>query len=231
MSSTIVRPYRASDRDALRRICFDTALMGEPASAFYSDFHSFADMFSAYFTDHEPHNIVVAEREGRLLGYTCAAIDTRAARSPESYLLRHVFLRGVCFRKGCRLFFARALGDVLRDGLRKPPLIDHQLFPSQAHINLLPEARHDGTAKRMHCQLLDNLRAQGSRGVYAEMLSTNQAVIQWGIRKLGYHVLGEPFLIPASRGPQGERLHNVILARSLEDWQPGAWRAVPEARA
>jgi hypothetical protein len=225
MSAIHVRSYQASDRPALRRICYDTGMMGEPMTPFYGDFESFADACTAWFTDFEPHNIVVAEREGRVVGYTCAALDGKAQRSPENYMMRHVLLRGVCFRAGCRPFFMRALLDMLRDGGRKMPFIDPALYPSPVHINLLAEARAGGTATRIHGELLDRLHAQGSRGVYAEVLASNEAVKRWATRKLGYATLGEPYLMPAVRGPAGERLYHQILARSLETWQPGAWRA------
>jgi hypothetical protein len=225
MAAISVRSYQPSDRASLRRICYDTGMMGEPASRYYGDFESFADMFTAYFTDFEPHNIVVAERQGRLVGYTCAALDAERQRSPERYLLRHVLLRGVCFKAGCRPFFLRALRDLLLEGSRKVPHVDHARYPSQMHINLLAEARHGGTATRMHCQLLDKLHERGSRGVFAEILANNQAVKQWSTRKLGYVLHGEPFLVTATRGPAGERLYNQIIVRSLEDWQPGTWRS------
>lgn len=229
MSSIHVRSYQASDRESLRRISYDTGMMGEPMTAFYGDFESFADVCTAWFTDHEPHNIVVAEREARVVGYTCAALDAKAQRSPESYLMRHVLLRGVCFRAGCRPFFARGVLDTLREGVRKAPHVDPARYPSQVHINLLADARAGGTATRLHGELLDRLHAQGSRGVFAEILASNEAVKKWSIRKLGYALHGEPFLMPAVRGPQGERLHHQYLVRSLENWEPGAWRAQLEA--
>ena len=80
-------------------------------------------------------------------------------------------------------------------------------------------------ATRLHCELLDKLHAQGSRGVFAEILASNEAVKHWSTRKLGYALHGEPFLVAATRGPSGERLYNQIVVRSLEDWQPGAWRS------
>ena len=54
MAEIVIRSYRPEDRAAVRTICFDTGMMGESIASQYADRESFADMFTAHFTDREP---------------------------------------------------------------------------------------------------------------------------------------------------------------------------------
>jgi hypothetical protein len=47
-----IRPYGFPDRQAIRRITFDTAFLGKPASIFFDDTEIFCDCLSLYFTDY-----------------------------------------------------------------------------------------------------------------------------------------------------------------------------------
>lgn len=226
MGDIIVRAYRPEDRPAVRRICFDTGLMGDTIAPQYADLESFADMFTAYYTDHEPQNVCVAEKDGRVVGYMMAALDTRKAYGPMRYALKHCLTRGVCFRPGTAGFYFRSFVDTLVDlgSKKKKPKIDLDRYPSHNHINLLPEARGGGVAVELFFSVIDRLVEQGSCGIHAGTLADNKVVAEWIIRKVGGHMLGEPYPIPGLRGPGGKRLEVQDFVLDLSAWVPGAWR-------
>ncbi len=224
MDSLSIRNYRPEDREAVRRICFETGLMGRSIAPQYSDMASFADMFTAYYTDIEPENSVVAVSNGEVAGYMLCSLDERKARGPVYYMLKHALLRGACFRPGTFRFYVRCVIDSLRDlGGTTAPKVDYDRYPSAPHINLLAPARRGGVATEMFYRVFDNIVSRGSVGMHGAVQASNQA-IRGLVTKLGFHEVGAPFPVPGLRGDNGERLSLQIFARSLTTWEVGAWQ-------
>ena len=78
----VIRPYESRDREAVRRVCFETGYMGDPIAWQWRDAESFADLFTSYYTDHEPESATVVEIDGRVVGYLLGCRDTRHAGQP-----------------------------------------------------------------------------------------------------------------------------------------------------
>ena len=119
--------------------------MGSSVAAHYRDFESFADMFTSYYTDVEPQHAIVAELDGKVVGYLLSCLDARKVWSPQRIGMRHVLTRGVCFRPGSASLYWRGLADVCADlGKPRRPEFDLARYPRTSH-NLLPEgARRRG---------------------------------------------------------------------------------------
>lgn len=223
--TTSIRAYRPDDRAAVRRIAYDTAYLGNSIAAQYRDFESMADVLTGHYLERESDNALVAERDGRIVGYVLSSRDARMIPSSYRLALRHVLRRGVCFRPGTARFFARAIRDALLDGKRgKQPAFDIDHYAGYTHSNFVPEARGDGICTEMFWHLYDRLVAQGVRGMHAEVFVENKRAISWVTNKLGYRAHGEPYAVPGLRGERGERLHLQLMTRDLESWQIGAWR-------
>jgi len=80
----VVRPYASGDRRQVRRICYETGYMGDPADWLYRDTESWTDMFCGYYTDREPESAFVVEIDGIVSGYLLGAIDASAAWNPAA---------------------------------------------------------------------------------------------------------------------------------------------------
>src|SRR2546430_15582402 len=65
----VIRSYRTSDRDAIRRLCCQTGFLGEPIDPVYQDHELFADFLTTYYTDHESESSFVLEVDGEIRGY------------------------------------------------------------------------------------------------------------------------------------------------------------------
>ncbi len=215
MSGFTIRAYRPEDRAAVRAIAFETGLEGNSIASQYADRESFADMFTASYTDHEPGNVLVVEQDGRVQGYTCAALDSSKIYSPLWYVLKHCLLRFVWLRPGTARFYFRALLDAFRD-LRatKKPRIDPTKYPSHAHINLGPGVRGAGVATALLTRLFEHMQAQGSAGLYAECVASNKGIAAVA-RKFGFIQLGEPYPAPGIRSSDGKRVEIVVFAKEF----------------
>jgi hypothetical protein len=230
MGKTIVRDYRPEDRAAVRRICFQTGLMGEPIADQYSDEESFADMMSSYYTDMEPQNASVAELDGKVVGYIFSCLDASKVWNPGTIAFRHALLRGTAFRPGTAGFYWRGLWDMMAD-IAKPrrPKFDLTRYPSHTHNNLLPEGRGAAVSKEFFFTVFDKLRLAGSPGLHGEALAENQPMIEFAT-KLGYESVGHPYPIPGMRLKNGGRVWVRQAVRDLTNWVPGAWKQEKKPR-
>jgi ribosomal protein S18 acetylase RimI-like enzyme len=76
-----IRAYRPSDRDAVRKIAFDTADMGRSFEPLLDDPELLADFLTRYYTDFEPDSAWVAESNGSVIAYLLGCIDTARYQS------------------------------------------------------------------------------------------------------------------------------------------------------
>jgi ribosomal protein S18 acetylase RimI-like enzyme len=208
----VVRRYRTGDRAQVRRICHATGYMGEPADWMWRDVESFADLFTAYYTDAEPESALVAELDGVVAGYLLGCVDSRHAWNPATIFGRHFVRRGIGFRPGTAGVVWRSFGDVVVDGVRRrlPPvtLYDDE-WPAHLHIDLLPSIRGRGVGATLMRTWLDHLQGSGVPGCYLETLGENHGAIAF-FESVGFHRHGRPTSAPGLRSPTGER-HTVQL--------------------
>lgn len=213
-----VRPYAAGDREAVRRICHVTGYMGEPAAPRWRDAESFADLWSSWYTDHEPESAGVAEApDGRVVGYLLGCRDTRAVGSASAPIRRHLLRRGLLVRPGTAgtiwragwdLAVARARGQAQPDALLDPR------WPAHLHIDLLPEARGSGVGHRLMARWLDALRAGGIPGCHLGTWGENHAAIAF-FEAQGFRRHGPATPMPGMRSPSGGRHTSQWMVQDL----------------
>lgn len=225
MARAVIRPYRAEDRDAVRRIAYDTALLGEPIDDQYRDFESLADILTLHFTDVEPELQQVAEQDGRVVGYLLSCRDLNRMTSPFLIALRHVLLRGVCFRPGTFRFYLRSFFDlILGVFTAKRPHLDRKVYASTTHTNFARGFRGGGVSTEMHGYLFDRLKAAGVRAVQSEIMADNVSGLRWVQETLGFTTVGEPYIAPGIRNKDGKRMRIQLIVRELDYWEIGAWQ-------
>ncbi|NQT93183.1 MAG: hypothetical protein HQ559_10515 [Lentisphaerae bacterium] len=145
-----VRPYNPGDREAVRHICCETGFMGNPVDPVFTDRDVFADFLTRYYTDWEPESTLIAEADGKVVGYLtgCARYGLHSFAQAviiAAIVLPKVLLRILAFRYGRENL--QYLRWVLRSGSsetpRKPARSAH------FHINLLPAWRDGKAARRL----------------------------------------------------------------------------------
>ena len=64
----VIRLYRPSDRDAVRRLCCETGYLGKAIDPVFEDRELFADYLTSFYTDWEPESAFVLEQDGEVKG-------------------------------------------------------------------------------------------------------------------------------------------------------------------
>lgn len=72
---TRIRQYEESDHDAICRLCCDTGFFGAPVDQLFRDRDLFADLFTRQYLTYEPEWGMVAEAEGRVVGYLLGSVS------------------------------------------------------------------------------------------------------------------------------------------------------------
>lgn len=73
--NVLIRKYYFKDKQALRKLCCDTAYFGDSCDVFFPDRELLADLIMKYHTDYEPEHIWVAEHKKCIVGYISACFD------------------------------------------------------------------------------------------------------------------------------------------------------------
>lgn len=178
MADFIIRPYQNKDRESIRKIAFDTAFMGEPAGLFFSDQEVLADILTAYFTDHEPESLFVAESGGTIVGYLLGATDSarvsRIFRSNIMWpLVMKILKRGTLgqaknIRQGWKY-----LSSYLKREFSTPDF--YKDYPATLHINIAAGYRANGIGAKLIEAFLDYLSKEQVPGVRLGTISDRAA--------------------------------------------------------
>ena len=215
MSAAItVRPYRSTDRTAVRQIAYQTGYLGDPAGCYWRDFISFADIWTAYYTDHEPESVFVAETAHAPVGYLVGCVDSVRAPSPAAALARQVIRRFLLFRPGTAPFLWRSIWDAAWQRHSPTGELADPRWPAHLHINLLPEARGHGAGAQLMRAWFARLRAVGSPGCHLATLAENRAALAF-FERMGFHHLGSPALVPGMRLRSGGRMHLQMMVQEI----------------
>jgi ribosomal protein S18 acetylase RimI-like enzyme len=226
-----VRRYRPADRNAIRSIVHATGFMGDSAAWYWRDVPSFADVWTAYYTDVEPETLFVADDDGAVVGYLTGSVDSRRAPNPRSAILQQMVRRQLLLRPGTAGFFWRSLWDALRNPSVPSGELSDPRWPSHLHINLLPAGRGRGAGRMLMQAWFARLREVGSPGCHLGTLAENTNAISF-FEHAGFERHGPPLLVPGLRMRSGARMHQQLMVRSLTEpaeGERGDGREVPRA--
>ena len=215
-SGLMLRAYEGRDREAVRRISYETADAGRPGDTICADREFLSDALTAYYTDFEPASSLVADSGGSVVGYLNGCLNTR--RSLRLTLLAvwpgavaRAAVRGTLF--GPDIW--RIAWSAFRAELAVPRDLRASLprCPAHLHVNLLPEARAKGVARRLVERFLEEAKSAGVPGVHASVREDN-AVARHFFEKAGFVSLGRrPTMLVPRR--HDRRLYSVIYAKAL----------------
>ena len=167
----IVRPYRAEDRAAIRRICADTGFLGKPIDPVFEDRELFADYLTAYYTDAEPESTYVALMDGEVKGYMMGSRFPRRKARYEATRLPLLALRGAWryvtwpYNTATRKYVRWILTQARHEVPLTPPDMAH------IHFNILPEAQGVRNLREIVEKYMAYLVASGEKQVYGQVVS------------------------------------------------------------
>lgn len=171
-----IRKFKASDRNALRKIACDTAFMGEPCEMFFECRDFLADILTVYFTDYEPESCFVAEMDNKVVGYLTGTKDIKnyykifTLKILPKLVFKFIF-KGVFFNKKNIIYFFNLFKSLIKGELRGPDI--NKKYPALLHINI------DKCCRGMHVGsvliefFLNYLKSKNISGVHLNAKSEN----------------------------------------------------------
>ncbi len=182
-----IRGYRASDREAVRRLCCQTGFLGEPIDPVYEDRELFADFLTTYYTDHEPESSFVIEADGELRGYLLGCRKPLRNQLYSFYQNVVLFLRAL-LRYGRYHDRSRAfIWWILMNGWREVPAAPRRT--PHFHINLLPDARKISTTRALLSAYFTYLYRCGDKRVYGQIVTFESRRGEKMFERYGFRVL------------------------------------------
>src|SRR4029450_2094437 len=165
----LIRGYRRSDRETVRKLCCDTGFLGEPIDPVYQDRELFADFLTTYYNDHEPESCFLLEVDGEICGYL---LGSRKPFQNQLYALYQnvwLFFRALTryfrYNQRSRRFIRWLLMYGWREVPARPRPVPH------FHINLLPEARKVSTTRALMSAYLSYLYRSGEKRVCGQIIT------------------------------------------------------------
>lgn len=165
----MIRPYRPSDRDAVRALCVATALYGRPITPLVPDAGIVADALSSYYTDREPESLFVAEEAGAVTGYLAGCLDSRrferdaarrvAPRCAAAFVARGLWLRAGLWRAAAALLAAGVRRHRIMRGVIPP-------YPAHCHVNVAAGGRRRGAGTALWAAFRERLESCAAPGVH-----------------------------------------------------------------
>ena len=173
-----IKRFQAKDRDAVRQIVHDTALMGESAALFFQGQEVISDAFSLYFTDYEPGSCFVAKINDQVVGYLIGARKKVCAeevfnRQIAWPLLLKALKSGIFLKLENLIFIFSCLKDFLVNGIKTPDF--NSAYPATFHLNIKDGFRGQDIGAKLINTYLDYLKIARIPGVHLATMSERAA--------------------------------------------------------
>ena len=213
----LIRGYRRSDREAVRKLCCDTGFLGDPIDPVYEDRELFADFLTTYYTDHEPGSCFLLEVDGEIRGYL---LGSRKPLQNQLYALyQNVWL---FFRALTRYFrynerSRRFVRWILVHGWREVPAAPRRT--PHFHINLLPDARKVSTTRALMSAYLSYLYRSGEKRVYGQIITFESRRGEKMFERYGFKVLNRAE-ITKYKAIYPESVYLSTVIKNLETAEP-----------
>lgn len=183
-------PARPSDRDALYRICLETADSGADATHIYRDPLLVGHIYAAPYLAYAPAFAFVLEDEKGVCGYVIGAPDSRgfeAILEREWWpALRAQYADPADIPAAQRSPDQRLIHLIHHPNTAPQGILD--AYPSHLHVDLLPRGQGGGNGRRVLERLFAALREAGSPGVHLGVGGKNTRAIGF-YRHLGFQEL------------------------------------------
>jgi hypothetical protein len=212
-----IRSYRASDRDAVRRLCCMTGFLGEPIDPVYEDCELFADFLTTYYTDHEPESSFVLEVNGELRGYLLGSRKPLRNQLYSFYQNVCLFLRALLRYPRYNERSRRFIRWILMNGWREVPAAPRRT--PHFHINLLADARKVSTTRALLSAYFGYLYRSGEKRVYGQIVTFESRRGEKMFERYGFKVMNRAEITKyKSFYPESVYLSTVI--KNLETAEP-----------
>ena len=171
-SGVVLRPAQLADLPELLRICLQTGDSGKDATHLHNLPELVGDIYAAPYLLHQPKFAFVLMAGDEIVGYILGVVDTADF---EKVLANNYWpqTKAKYAQIGSQITPADQglLDDLAKQGFSDPTLIAK--YPSHLHIDIVESHQSAGYGKVMLSNLLDELKAAGSKGIHLHMSSKN----------------------------------------------------------
>ncbi|HHW73902.1 MAG TPA: GNAT family N-acetyltransferase [Firmicutes bacterium] len=207
-----IRKMAPHDREAVRRICWETGYGGDNIAPYFDDPALFTDFFCSYYTDIEPGSSFVATDGDAVVGYLFGCPDTRRYnRVFYSKIIPSILGRALRGRyrigRKTRRYIGGMIGPFLLGGYRTPPL---DLYPAHLHINIMASYRRAGLGHRLMESYFEHLRTRGVKGLHLSTSSLHATALPF------YNKLGFQLYSKSKHRTGKEQITSLIYVKTLE---------------
>src|SRR5438477_8874225 len=213
----LIRGYRRSDREAVRKLCCETGFLGEPIDPVYEDRELFADFLTTYYTDKEPESSFLLEVDGEIRGYLLGS--RKPLRNQLYAFWQNVWLffkvLGRYFRYNERS--RRFIRWTIMNGWREVPAAPRRA--PHFHINLLPDARKMSTTRALMSAYLSYLYRCGEKRVYGQIVTFESRRGEKMFERYGFKVLNRAE-ITKYKAFYPESVYLSTVVKTLETAEP-----------
>jgi hypothetical protein len=213
-SDAVIRPYRPTDRNAVRRLCCETGYLGKAIDPVFEDRELFADYLTRFYTDWEPESTFVLEQDGEVKGYLMGSRRPLLHQFHSFFLNLSLFARGIFryprYNKASKAFVRWILLNAWREVPAAPRRLPH------FHFNMLPEAMGFGTTREMLVQFFHHLRAHGETHVFGQVVTFEERRGAKVFERFGFRVV-EKKEITKYRAHRDEPVYLCTVLKDLND--------------
>ena len=213
-SDAVIRPYRSTDRNAVRRLCCETGYLGKAIDPVFQDRELFADYLTRFYTDWEPESTFVLEQDGEVKGYLMGSRRPLLHQFHSFFLNLSLFARGIFryprYNKASKAFVRWILLNAWREVPAAPRRLPH------FHFNMLPEAMGFGTTREMLVQFFHHLRAHGETHVFGQVVTFEERRGAKVFERFGFRVV-EKKEITKYRAHRDEPVYLCTVLKDLND--------------
>jgi len=168
-----IRNYQIKDRDAIRKISFESVFWGENRAYIFDD-EILADILTIYFTDYEPLSCFVAVKVNQVIGYIMGAQDIRKMRRLMKYkivprLIYKALGRRQLLRRNSLILLKNIISSYLKGEFISPDFSKE--YPATLHINIRAEYRRQNLGSLLVDYFLDFLKRKNIRGIHFGVMS------------------------------------------------------------
>lgn len=206
-----IRKFKETDRDKVRKIATST-VTGYPRS----DLKLVADLLTNYYVNYEPEHLLVAESEGRVVGYLSGCFNGTRCRWIKSTRVIPKAIVKALFRGEIGWREVRYLGSfiyvTMHGGLRNAPPAG---YPAHFHINVLEDWRGMGLGTKLASEFLSMLEESGVSGVHVRVRKNARRASRF-FRSLGFtRENGYPILV--AEGDEFRTSRSIIYKKNIND--------------
>ena len=210
----VIRPYRPSDREVVRRLCCETGYLGRAIDPVFEDRQLFADYLTSFYTDWEPESTFVIEDNGEVKGYLMGSRRPFLHQLHSFFHNLALFARGVFryprYNRASKAFVRWILLNAWREVPAAPRRMPH------FHFNLLPEVQGFANSRELLFQFLHHLRAHGETHVFGQVVTFEERRGAKVFERFGFRVL-EKKEITKYRAHRDEPVYLCTVLKDLND--------------